>query len=384
MRTRLSGLAILAVMLASCTNEKEPEKPADPPVKVGANGEVTLPADSAKRKHLKIESVVLADVPVNEVIAPGKIEANTNRMSRVVLPLAGRISSVLVKLGDQVQAGSPLITLESPDSDAAVSGNLQAQAQISQANSALLKAQSDVERTRDLYAHSAIAKKEVLNAEAALSQVQANLDQAVAIQKQAIRRLEILGLTPSDFGQKLTLRASISGKILELNVAPGEFRNDLSAPLLVIADLSSVWVASDVPESDIRFIDPGEGITIELTAYPGEIFHGKVTRIADTVDAQTRTVKVRAEMDNSRGRLRPEMFGKIRHIEGSRQLPVIPMSAIVQGEAQNIVYKVSGKDTFLPVEVRLGQKAGERISVLAGLKEGDQVVTDGVMLLRGN
>ncbi len=384
MRTKWIFFTAAAALLISCEKQKEAEKPVDPPIKISATGEVTLPAGSAKRKQLKIESVVLADVPIHEVVAPGKIEANPNRVSRVVLPLAGRISSVLVKLGDQVESGSPLITLESPDSDAAVSTNLQAQAQISQARSGLLKAQSDLERTKDLYAHNAIAKKEVLNSEAALAQAQSNLDQALALQKQAQRRLEILGLTPGDFGQKLTIRASLSGKILELNVVPGEYRNDLSAPLLTIADLSTVWVASDVQETDIRFIDPGEAITVELTAYPGEIFRAKVMRIADMVDPQTRTVKVRAEVNNAKGRLRPEMFGKIRHVEGSQQRPVIPMSAIVQGEGQNIVYKVSGNDTFLPVAVKLGEKTGERIAVSEGLKKGDQVVTDGVMLLRGN
>ncbi|MEO8024913.1 MAG: efflux RND transporter periplasmic adaptor subunit [Bryobacteraceae bacterium] len=378
------GVAVLACLLAGCAKEKVAEVASDPPVVIASSGEVTLAADSAKRKQIKIEPVVVAEVPQHEVIAPGKIEANPNRVSRVVLPLAGRIAAVLARLGDQVQAGAPLITLESPDGDAAVSANLQAQSQISQAKSALLKAQSDVDRTKDLYAHSAIAKKEVLNAEAALAQAQATLDQAVVVQKQALRRLEILGLNPNELGQKLTVRAPISGKILELNVAPGEFRNDLSAPLLTIADLSSVWVASDVPETDIRFIDPGEQITIELTAYPGETFRGKVTRIADTVDPQTRTVKVRAEMDNARGRLRPEMFGKIRHIEGTLALPVIPASAIVQGESRNIVYKVSGKDTFTPVAVKLGDRVGDRVSILDGLQKGDLVVTDGVMLLRGN
>jgi len=275
-------ILLLALTLISCTKEKPVAAPVDPPIRVGANGEVTLHADSVKRTHLKIESVLLAEVPMHEVIAPGKIEANPNRVSRVVLPLAGRISSVLVKLGDQVQAGAALLALESPESDAAVSTNLQAQALIAQAKSTLLKAQSDLDRIKDLYAHNAIAKKEVVNAEAALAQAQSTVDQSAAAQKQALRRLEILGLTPTDFGQKLIVRASISGKILDLNVAPGEFRNDLSTPLLTIADLSTVWVASDVPESDIRFIDPGESITIELTAYPGEVFRGRVTRIADT------------------------------------------------------------------------------------------------------
>jgi len=83
-----------------------------------------------------------------------------------------------------------------------------------------------------------------------------------------------------------------------VSVVPGEFRNDLNANVITIADLSTVWVASDVAESDIRFIRLGERVDIELTAYPGETFHGQVTRLADSVDPQTRTIKVRAEMAN--------------------------------------------------------------------------------------
>ncbi len=327
--------------------------------------------------------MTVADSPANEIVAPGKIEVNPNRISHVVLPVAGHVVSVLVKLGDSVQQGAPLLRLESPDTDAAVSAYLQGQATVAQAKSALLKANADLERTRDLYDHNAIAKKEVLNAESAGAQAQAVVDQAKAAVQQALRRLEILGLTPDKFGQQLTVHAPLSGKVLELNVAPGEFRNDLSASLITVADLSSVWVASDVPESEIRFIRAGERIDIEMTAFPGETFHGRVTRLADVVDPQTRTIKVRAELDNSKGRLRPEMFGRIRHVGGAERLPMVPASAVVQSEGSNVVYREVSRGVFEPVIVRLGERAGNRVPVRSGLKAGDRVVTDGVMLLKG-
>ena len=113
-----------------------------------------------------------------------------------------------------------------------------------------------------------------------------------------MRRLAVLGLTPGDFKQEVVLRAPLAGKVLELSVVPGEFRNDTSASVMTIADLSTVWVTSQVPESYIRFVQVGEHVEINLVAYPGETFQGRVSRIADTVDPQTRTVKVQAEMDN--------------------------------------------------------------------------------------
>src|SRR6266403_1903802 len=132
----------------------------------------------------------------------------------------------------------------------------------------------------------------------------------------------MFGLQAGKFGPSNQVRAPLSGKVLELNVAAGEYRNDTNAQLMTIANLSTVWVSADVPESSIRLVQAGERVDITLAAYPNELFRGRVTRIADTVDPQTRTVKVRAELDNPHGRFRPEMFGSIRHTEAIRIRPV--------------------------------------------------------------
>jgi cobalt-zinc-cadmium efflux system membrane fusion protein len=152
--------------------------------------------------------------------------------------------------------------------------------------------------------------------------------------------------------------------------------------VMTIADLSNVWVSSDVPESQIRFIDPGERIDVELTAYPGQTFHGKVTRIADTVDPQTRTIKVRAEMDNSGGKLRPEMYGTIRHTDTMRTLPVVPVGAVLQGDGKTVVWVEQSAGRFQPVEVKAGERNGANLPILAGLQAGVRIVVDGAMLLR--
>ena len=149
---------------------------------------------------------------MKEVVAPGKIEANPSRVAKVVLPLPGKIVNVFVHLGDSVKQGEPLLTLESPDADAAVSTLTQQQAAVAQAQSAVLKAQKDYDRTRDLREHKAIAEKEVLNAESALAQANAGLEQAQASARQAKSRLELLGLKPGGFGQQLTVRAPVSAR----------------------------------------------------------------------------------------------------------------------------------------------------------------------------
>jgi cobalt-zinc-cadmium efflux system membrane fusion protein len=363
---------------------REPERPAPAnAVPADAPGRVVLPANSPKLQQIRVEAVSTADVPMDEVVAPGKVEVNPNRVSHVVLPVPGRIADVKVHLGDSVKQGQELLAVESPEADAAQSVYLQAQAAQTQAKSALLKAQADLERERDLFAHNAVAKKEVLNAENLLIQATAAQEQAQAALTQALRRLQILGLEPGRFGQPVLVRAPIAGRVLEMSVVPGEYRNDITASVMTIADLSTVWISSDVPESAIRKISMGERLNAELSAYPGEVFRARVTRIADMVDPQTRTIKVQAEIQNPAGRLRPEMYGRIRHVEDVRRLPVVPAGAVIQGDGQSIVFVEIAPGVFEQRRVSVGDKAGDRLPVLSGLKPGERVVVDGAMLLKG-
>src|SRR5262249_40192809 len=199
-----------------------------------------------------------------------------------------------------------------------------------QSQAAAAKAQADFTRGSDLFEHDAIAKKDVLAADNALVQANATLEQAQASREQAIRRLTVLGLKPGDFRQHVVVRAPLAGKVLELSAVPGEYRNDTNANAITIADLGTVWVTSQVPESYIRFVQMGERVDIRLVAYPGEVFEGRVSRIADTVDSQTRTVKVQAEMDNRAGRFRPEMYATIHHVESVARTLVVPVGAVVE------------------------------------------------------
>ena len=367
----------------STTNPPAPAAAANPSP-AAIPGQAIIAPDSPQLARIHTEAVETAIVPVGNVSAPGSVEANQNRLSHVVLPLSGRVSSVLVKIGDYVQQGQAVLTVESSDADAAVSASQQAQSAVTQAKSALAKAQQDLDREKDLFEHGAVPQKDVYNAQAVLVQAQTAVEQAQASGEQARRRLEILGIVQGTYGQRVTVNAPISGKILEISVVNGEFRNDLSAPLMAIADLSSVWVASDVPETAIRLVKKGEPVKIALAAYPGETFRGRVTQIGDTVDPQTRTVKVRAELDNKDGRLKPAMFGTIQLAEHTESRPTVPASAIIATDGKAIVWRETAVGVFEKVAVTTGVQVGDRVAITSGLSAQDRIVVDGVMLLAAN
>src|SRR5262245_56085578 len=334
------------------------------------SGEIRLPADSPQLKRLRVAEVRTEQVPFEEVVVPGKIEANPSRVSRMALPVAGRVKQVMVTIGDAVSQGQPVIAMESPEIGAALSAYRQAQARVTQSKAGQAKAEADLNRIKDLFDNRAVAQKEVSRAETPLTQAKADVAQAEAALQETQKKLQIFGLQSDQAVQDILVRAPVSGKVLEISVAAGEYRNDTSAPVMTIADLSTVFMAADVPEDRIRFIHHGEQVEINLGAYPGEIFRGQVKRISDTVDPQTRTIKVRDELQNPAGRLRPEMFGEIRHKLGLRDIPVVPAGAIVQGDQRNIVYRENSTGVFEPVEVTFGRREGDRVPILSGIKIG--------------
>ena len=383
MRSIVATAALAAGLFVStgCSRRAAPIQTAE--AATTAPGVLVLPADSPMLTQIVRAPVRTLDLPTDEVIAPGKIEANPARVSKVVLPVTGRIVSVLAAPGDAVARGQPLLTMQSPDADSAMSAYLSAQASVTQAESGLAKAQADLGRASDLLEHNAVAKKDVLSADSALAQAQAAIDQARATRQQTLRRLTVLGLTPGDFDQQVVVRSPLAGKVLELSVVPGEYRNDTTASVLTVADLATVWVTSQVPESYIRFVQRGEQVEINLVAYPGEVFVGHVARIADTVDPQTRTVKVQAELENGDGRFRPEMYGTIHHVESTAQTVVVPVGAVVQNDNESVVFVETAPGRFEQRRVTIGKRAGDVVRVVSGVTAGEIVAVDGVVLLKG-
>jgi len=258
----------------------------------------------------------------------------------------------------------------------------QAVANVTQAKATLAKSEADLSRSRDLLADRAIAQKEVLAAEAIVAQSKAAVEQAQAARDEATRKLELLGLQPGAMDQQVTVKAPVSGKVVEINGASGDYRTDTNAPVMTIADLSTVWVAADIPEDSIRLIDPGEAVEITMPAFPGERMTGRVRKIADAVDPQTRTIKVRAELPNPSGRYKPEMFANIRAVQQYTRLPVIPRGALLQQQNATTVFVERSAGEFEEVPVVVAWQDQKQVAIRKGIKAGDRVVVDGTTQLK--
>ncbi len=393
--TRLSfALAACLALGMGCGNSAADPAPSKEKVGEGASaqvpssaqkgltGEVVLDPSAPELKQMAMEAVRAVPVAVDEVTATARIQANPHNVAHAVVPVPGRIVGVMAKLGDSVAKGQPLVAIESSAVAESESAFVQSEASVRQAEIALNKAEADVARLTDLYEHQAVARKEVLSAQTTVALTKSSVDQARSVRDQARRRLELLGLKAGEFQQRIVVTAPISGKVMEVSVVEGEFRNEINTPLVTITDLRRVWVESEVPESKIRLFHLGGIAQLELIAYPGEIFRAKVTRIADSVDSETRTIKVDAEMENATGKLRPDMFGSLRYSAGDVASPWIPEAAVVRLNGVDLVFVEKSPGRFLSVPVELGKPHQGGFPVSKGVKVGDRIVTQGSVYLK--
>jgi cobalt-zinc-cadmium efflux system membrane fusion protein len=392
-RCRPAFACALAVALLACgkreasensgTEPQPPQSEVAASSKQSAEGLVVFPPDSPQLRQIGVEPVRKVPVPVDEVTAPAKIEVNPNRVSHALLPVPGRIVHVVAKLGDSVVQGQPIVTIEGPALGEAESAFIQAEAGVRQAELSASKADADLSRLNILFERGASAQKDVLAAQTAAALAHSSLDQAHSVREQARQRLELLGLKPGQFQQQATVPAPISGKVLDINVVEGEYHNEVNAPLFTIADLSRVWVSSDVAESDIRYCHIGGAVELSLIAYPDETFRARVTRIADTVDNDSRTIKVTAELENPGGRLRPQMFGRVRYATVAAEPTVwVPEAAVVQLNGGDSVFVEQGPGRFLATPVTLGKRQNGGFAVSKGVTPGQRIVTAGAVYVK--
>lgn len=179
----------------------------------------------------------------------------------------------------------------------------------------------------------------------------------------------------------LTFRAPVAGIVSEKKAVQG-MRFMPGEMLYQIADLSSVWVLADVFEQDITAVNLGQKAKIRINAYPGEVFEGRIAYVYPTLKAETRTVPVRIELANPKGRLKPAMFAEVEiPVAGAASVVTVPNSAVIDSGNKQVVIVQLAEGRFEPRAVKLGARGGEFVQVLEGVKEGEMVVSSANFLI---
>jgi Cu(I)/Ag(I) efflux system membrane fusion protein len=179
----------------------------------------------------------------------------------------------------------------------------------------------------------------------------------------------------------LTFRAPVAGIVTEKKAIQG-MRFMPGEALYQIADTSGVWVQADVFEQDIGAVRVGQKARIRINAYPGEVFEGRIAYVYPTLKAETRTVPVRIELANPKGRLKPAMFAEVDiPVAAAAPVVTVPNSAVIDSGSKQVLIVQLGEGRFEPRTVRLGQRGGEFVQVLEGVREGEMVVSSANFLI---
>lgn len=359
------ALALACSALAGCA---KPTAAATPPAQSRHldDGSIAVDKMSPLRQRLQVAAVQEQEI-ATQTDAPGSIEAMPEKLVKITPPLAGRITRLQRTLGDSVKAGDPLFTLDSAELSAAYADD-------SKAKSALLQARQELERQKTLFEAEIAARKEYEAAQAAFAQ--AGSDAQASADK-----LAQYGAGARGSRRDYVLRSPIAGTVIAMEGAQGGYWNDINAPVMTVADLSTVWLSANVAERDLAQVAVGQKTSITVDAWPGKAFEGKVAYVGAVLDPETRTVKVRVAIDNRAGAFKPGMFAHAGFAGASRRALLVPASAVLQSGPSTRVMVERSPLVFSPRTVEVGASHGGQVEIVSGLRAGERIVVkEGVLL----
>ena len=370
-RPAWSGL-VVATAHASSAADEDKGKVADP--LAAESVELTPP----QLKGIKVEAVSYRAFPVQEQ-AIGSIDFNEDMEVQVFTPYQGRILSLSAKVGDDVEKGQTLFTIESADL-------LQAESTLISAAGVLRLTSRALARAKELYSANGIAQKDydqaISDQQGAEAAYRAAFD-AVRIFGKSTAEIEKVAATHVLDGT-LVVPSPVSGRITARSAAPGLFVQPGNAPApYTVTDISTMWMLANVPESDIARYKNGQALTVSVWAYPGRTFNGRITTIGSTVDPNTRRVFLRSEIEDPEHLLRSGMFAgfviKTGETERSLALPVDGITR--EGDGTMSAWVTTDRKRFTRRTVKLGVQQDGYHQILEGLKPGELVAFSGALFL---
>jgi len=342
--------------------------------------QVSLTPEALASSNIQFETVATRTLHPSLSLA-AELRADPDRFAQVGPRVAGRITRVHVRVGDRVQKGDPLVTIDSAELGRTRADYLSAVAKESVAKRVW-------ERETDLLAARATSSREVQEAEGVYLTAQSELNatrtilMTFGLQDFEMKTDVETGASPS----AITLRSPIAGVVVNRGASLGQ-NVDSKDTVIEIADLSEVWLIGKAFERDLALIKIGQNVVVVLPSYPGEQFKGRVLYVGDVLHERTRTAEVRVVLPNGDRRLKPGMFATA-FVEGAhgheeKATLAMPHAALQEIDGHLGAFIRLDERRFAFRRVHIGEQAGEEVEILNGLLAGNVVVTDGSFLLKG-
>jgi cobalt-zinc-cadmium efflux system membrane fusion protein len=322
--------------------------------------------EQAGIKTAKAEREVLAEV----LNLPGEVAADPDRVARISTPAAGRLEEVRFREGGVVKKGDVLAVIRVPEI-----AKVRATFSATEARAKAMR--SNAQRLRALHKEGVGLEQDAVNAES----------EADALEQETRSTADLLGALGAGKGgaASVTLRAALGGTVVARDAVVGQ---PVSAEqsLGTIVDLSEVWFLARVFEKDLRELAPGVSAEVHLNAYPDEHFAGIVEYVGQQIDAVARTVTARVRLKNRNDLLRVGLFGTSQIAIGRKAAQearlVVAQSSITEIGGKKVVFVQESSGEFNLHEVTLGRESLGKTEILAGLREGEVVVTSGAFTLK--
>jgi cobalt-zinc-cadmium efflux system membrane fusion protein len=343
---------------------------------VVSSREVKLSRELARRAQLVTELVDKKPLsPTLDLV--GSVDFDADAVADVGGRIAGRITRVLVTVGDKVVRGQALMEIESNE--------------LGEALATLLSARANLTAAEHHAARETALGQKQLSSAPVVETARASASALSAEMRGAEQRLLAMGISEAELkslksGQgprRITLRAPIEGEVVERYAVLGQVV-DPTQPILRLADLGRLWVQLDLFERDLAHVAVGDAVEILSETYPGRSFHGKVAYIDATVDTATRTARIRIEVPNPERMLRPGQFVHARlTTRGESELSIaVPRKALLQVDGEPSVFVQIADEKFVARAIEVGRAAGDLVEIKRGLTEGERLVTEGGFVLK--
>ncbi len=326
---------------------------------------VSNPGLESKIKVIRI----IPEPYCKKIITSGVVKAIPNNYAAIASPFSGRITRSFVCLGQKVDVGSPVFEISSPVF-------FEAGKAFYQAKQEMLLAEKNLKRQQDLLKNGVGTQKD-------LDEAEVNFELTKRDYENSIASLKVYHVNSDELvlGQPLIVRSPIRGEIVENNIVIGQYLREDADPVAIVAELSSIWVIGQLKEKDITLVHESDEAEIRLTGMADTPIKGTVFHIGEILDEDTRSVQVYVLSKNNDRVMKPGMFVTTTFSESPENVIMIPSGSLFQAEQSSFVFLRLSNNKYLRRTVDASSADSNRVIIRSGLNAGDEIVTEGGILL---